>query len=83
MTTASTPTTTGAIGTAAKQGRVPTAGTAIASATPAAAPMVATADGRSSPVPVPAQNPLAYAEAAPAPAVDESKKPFWKFWSKD
>ncbi|MDE1156868.1 MAG: murein L,D-transpeptidase [Neorhizobium sp.] len=87
MTTASTPkmlpATTGAIGTAAKQGRVPATATAIASATPAAAPMVATADGRSSPVPLPAQNPLAYAEAAPAPAVDESKKPFWKFWSKD
>jgi murein L,D-transpeptidase YafK len=58
-----------------KQDRLPTASTPQ---TPA--PTVETAQGRTSAVPVPEQNPLAY--AAPAAPVSEAKKPFWKFWDK-
>lgn len=31
-------------------------------------------------IPVPAQNPLAYASVQPASVEDGQKKPFWKFW---
>jgi hypothetical protein len=58
-----------------KQDRLPTASTPQA-----AAPTVETAQGKTSAVPVPEQNPLAY--AAPAAPVSEAKKPFWKFWDK-
>ena len=51
-----------------------------ASTPPAAAPTVETAQGKTAAVPVPEQNPLAY--AAPAAPVSEAKKPFWKFWDK-
>ncbi|MFB9952730.1 L,D-transpeptidase family protein [Rhizobium puerariae] len=57
-----------------KQDRLPTASTLPQ--TPA--PAVASAQGTTTTVPIPAQNPLAYA----APQVTEvKKKPFWKFWS--
>ncbi len=57
-----------------KQDRLPAATpSALAPAT------VAAAQGSSITVPIPAQNPLAY--AAPQPQVSEmKKKPFWKFW---
>jgi hypothetical protein len=70
--------------------------TAIAAATPApaavAAPATAapaqpaaTAVAEASPanVPVPQQNPLAFAPEPPQETADASKKPFWKFWSKN
>jgi hypothetical protein len=43
-------------------------------------PTIATAQGTTTTVPIPAQNPLAY--AAP-PITEEKKKPFWKFWSQE
>ena len=49
---------------------------------PVAAPSerTATADASTTTVPIPAQNPLAYA----APPISESKKkPFWKFWAQE
>ena len=61
--------------------RLPTATTpAIAAATPAqaATPTIMSAQGKTVAVPVPAQNPLAY--AAVPPQTEEAKKPFWKFW---
>ena len=68
-----------------KQGRLPmTTGTTPATpaaATAASAPTVMTAQGKTTTVPIPEQNPLAY--AAPPVSVDSAKKPFWKFWSKD
>ncbi|MBW6423868.1 murein L,D-transpeptidase [Rhizobium sp. XQZ8] len=58
-----------------RQDRLPTATTpAIA----AAAPTVMSAQGKPVAVPVPAQNPLAY--AAVPQQTEEAKKPFWKFW---
>jgi murein L,D-transpeptidase YafK len=69
---------------------------AIASAAPAAAPATAapaaapaaanaTAVAAATPpnVPVPQQNPLAFAPEPPQETADASKKPFWKFWSKN
>ena len=47
---------------------------------PASTATVASAQGTTTTVPIPAQNPLAY--AAP-PITEEKKKPFWKFWSKE
>jgi len=69
-----------------KQDRLP----AEATASPAAQgnvaqstgtiPTITTAQGNTTTVPIPAQNPLAYA----APPISEpQKKPFWKFWSKE
>lgn len=65
-----------------RQGRLPaTTGTIPSSApTVAATATVQTAEGRTTAVPVPEQNPLAY--TAPAAPVSEAKKPFWKFWEK-
>ncbi|SME96455.1 Murein L,D-transpeptidase YafK [Xaviernesmea oryzae] len=60
------------------QDRVPTASTSATA--PAAVPTVTTAEGRTTTVPVPEQNPLAYA-APPAQVTEVKKKPFWKFWS--
>lgn len=54
-----------------RQDRLPTA------STPTTAPTIMSAQGRPTAVPVPAQNPLAYAQA---PQADEARKPFWKFW---
>ena len=36
-------------------------------------------------IPVPMQNPLAYAAPEPAPqeTADATKKPFWKFWARN
>jgi murein L,D-transpeptidase YafK len=62
-----------------KQDRLPTASTPRSEPV-AAAPTIETAEGRTTAVPVPEQNPLAY--AAPAAPVSEAKKPFWKFWDK-
>ena len=45
----------------------------VASAGPASKPMTTGA------IPVPAPNPLAYAQVTP-PAEEQTKKPFWKFW---
>jgi murein L,D-transpeptidase YafK len=59
-----------------RQDRLP----AATGSTPAAS-TVETAEGRTTSVPVPEQNPLAY--AAPAAPVSEAKKPFWKFWDKE
>jgi murein L,D-transpeptidase YafK len=68
-----------------KQGRLPmTTGTtpaAPAATATAPAPTVVTAEGKATTVPIPEQNPLAY--AAPPVSVESAKKPFWKFWSKD
>jgi murein L,D-transpeptidase YafK len=74
-----------------KQGRVamttgstPTAGAVWPAPAPApssAAPTVMVAQGKTTTVPIPEQNPLAY--AAPPVSVDGGKKPFWKFWAKD
>jgi murein L,D-transpeptidase YafK len=61
-----------------KQDRLPTASTPSTASAPT--PVVQTAEGKTSAVPVPEQNPLAY--AAPAAPVSEAKKPFWKFWDK-
>jgi hypothetical protein len=73
-------------GTAAdrmKQDRLPAAGpiaqSNVAQST-GTVPTVATAQGTTTTVPIPAQNPLAY--AAP-PVSEEKKKPFWKFWSQE
>lgn len=72
-------------GTAAermKQDRLPQA---AGSPAPAQAPapaetQVANTEGTATTVPIPAQNPLAYA----APQIpDDRKKPFWKFWAKE
>ncbi len=60
-----------------RQDRLPTASTTQ----PSAPATVETAAGTTAAVPVPAQNPLAY--AAPAAPVSEAKKPFWKFWGKE
>jgi len=57
-----------------KQDRLPTASTPPQ--TPA--PTTATAQGTTT-VPIPEQNPLAY--AAPQQVTEVKKKPFWKFWS--
>jgi murein L,D-transpeptidase YafK len=67
-----------------KQDRLPmTASAASTASIPSApAPTIATAQGKAIAVPVPEQNPLAYA-AAQQPASEEAKKPFWKFWAKD
>ncbi len=78
-----------------KQGRLPASNTLPAAATttasipsataapaaPAQTPTVVTAEGKATTVPIPEQNPLAY--AAPPVSVEGSKKPFWKFWSKE
>ncbi|KAF1855741.1 hypothetical protein Lal_00000043 [Lupinus albus] len=45
----------------------------VASAGPASKPVTTGA------IPVPAPNPLAYAQVTP-PAEEQTKKPFWKFW---
>ena len=45
-----------------------------------AAPTITTAEGKTTTVPVPVQNPLAYA-APEAQVTEVKKKPFWKFWS--
>ena len=36
-------------------------------------------------IPVPTQNPLAYAAPEPSPqeTADATKKPFWKFWARN
>lgn len=49
--------------------------------TPAASPaeQTATADASTTTVPIPTQNPLAYA-APPVSEGENRKKPFWKFW---
>ncbi|CAD7022995.1 transpeptidase [Pseudorhizobium halotolerans] len=61
-----------------KQDRLPRQQSEIAAA-PTAEP-TATADASSSTVPIPVQNPMAY--AAP-PVSDSKKRPFWKFWSQE
>lgn len=64
-----------------KQDRLPAA-TTTAGTTATAAATIADARGQTVPVPVPAQNPLAYA-APTQQVVEEAKKPFWKFWGKE
>ncbi|MBP2562850.1 murein L,D-transpeptidase YafK [Neorhizobium galegae] len=59
-----------------KQDRLPAAG----AQSTGTVPTVTTAQGTTTTVPIPAQNPLAY--AAP-PISEEKKKPFWKFWSQE
>jgi hypothetical protein len=59
-----------------KQDRLPAAG----AQSTGTVPTVTTAQGTTATVPIPAQNPLAY--AAP-PISEEKKKPFWKFWSQE
>ncbi|MDQ0137422.1 murein L,D-transpeptidase YafK [Neorhizobium galegae] len=59
-----------------KQDRLPSAG----AQSTGTVPTVTTAQGTTTTVPIPAQNPLAY--AAP-PISEEKKKPFWKFWSQE
>ncbi|MBW9087106.1 L,D-transpeptidase family protein [Rhizobium wenxiniae] len=63
-----------------KQDRLPAATGSIAATSNAPAATIQTAEGRTTAVPVPEQNPLAY--TAPAAPVSEAKKPFWKFWDK-
>lgn len=65
--------------TASATASIPSSAPAIAAAS---APTIATAQGKTVAVPVPEQNPLAYA-AVPQPVSEEAKKPFWKFWAKD
>lgn len=62
-----------------KQDRLPRQQSEIAGAAPTAEP-TATADASSTTVPIPVQNPMAY--AAP-PVSDSKKRPFWKFWSQE
>ena len=62
-----------------KQDRLPRQQSEIAGAVPTAEP-TATADASSTTVPIPVQNPMAY--AAP-PVSDSKKRPFWKFWSQE
>ena len=70
-----------ATGASAKQSRL------VAAADPrttASTTTITTAQGNAVAVPVPEQNPLAFAAAPPAPTeADEAKKPFWKFWAKN
>lgn len=62
-----------------KQDRLPRQQSEMAGAAPTAEP-TATADASSTTVPIPVQNPMAY--AAP-PVSDSKKRPFWKFWSQE
>ncbi len=62
-----------------KQDRLPGPETEIAS-TPAAEQPMATADASTGTIPIPVQNPMAY--AAP-PVSDSKKRPFWKIWSQE
>ncbi|RWX74421.1 murein L,D-transpeptidase [Neorhizobium lilium] len=68
-----------------KQDRLPMTGSIgpapAATATAASGPTVVAAQGKTTTVPIPEQNPLAY--AAPPVSEDSGKKPFWKFWAKD
>jgi hypothetical protein len=60
---------------------------APAAAAPAATPPEnnATAVAAATPanVPVPQQNPLAFAPEAPQETAEAAKKPFWKFWARN
>lgn len=61
-----------------RQDRLPQQAQAPVAAAPSE--QTATADASTTTVPIPAQNPLAYA----APPLSESKKkPFWKFWTQE
>lgn len=62
----------------AKQDRLTPASAATQIA--ATVPTLTATQGATTTVPIPAQNPLAY--AAPPISQDSSKKPFWKFWGK-
>ncbi len=61
----------------------PAAVAAPATAAPAQPAATAVAEASPANVPVPQQNPLAFAPEPPQETADASKKPFWKFWSKN